>query len=67
MYNPEVELEVFVWNINGDADFAYFWFEGLEIDLSRTYLQIPLRQWGAGNVYLLVLSSWKVTIAVMGL
>ena len=26
-------------------------------------LQLPLRQWGAGNVYLLVLSSWKVNIA----
>ena len=40
--------------------------------LAWTYLQIPLRQWGAGNVYLLVLSSWKVNIAenpiaVMGL
>ena len=37
-----------------------------------TYLQLPIRQWGAGNVYLLVLSSWKVniaenSIAVMGL
>ena len=37
-----------------------------------TYLQLPLRQWGAGNVYLLELSSWKVNIAenpiaVMGL
>ena len=37
-----------------------------------TYLQLPLWQWGAGNVYLLVLSSWKVNIAknpigVMGL
>ena len=36
------------------------------------YLQLPLRQWGAGNVYLLVLSSIKVNIAknpiaVMGL
>ena len=36
------------------------------------YLQLPLRQWGADNVYLLVLSSWKVNIAenpiaVMGL
>ena len=36
------------------------------------YLQLPLGQWGAGNVYLLVLSSWKVNIAkkpiaVMGL
>ncbi len=42
------------------------------IVLARTYLQLPLRQWGAGNVYLLVLSSWKVNIAenpiaVMGL
>ena len=27
-----------------------------------TYLQLPLRQWGAGNVYLLVLYSWKVNI-----
>ena len=27
------------------------------------YLQFPLQQWGAGNVYLLVLSSWKVNIA----
>jgi len=37
-----------------------------------TYLQLPLWQWGAGNVYLFVLSSWKVNfaenlIAVMGL
>ena len=39
---------------------------------ARTYLQLPLQQWGGGNVYLLVLSSWKVNIAenpiaVMGL
>ena len=39
---------------------------------AQTYLQLPLRQWGASNVYLLVLSSWKVNIAenpiaVMGL
>ena len=38
----------------------------------RTYLQLPLRQWGAVNVYLLMLSGWKVNIAenptaVMGL
>ena len=24
---------------------------------AQTYLKLPLRQWGAGNVYLLVLSS----------
>ena len=36
-------------------------------DRAQTYLQLPLQQWGAGNVYLLVLSSWKVNIAVMGL
>ena len=30
----------------------------------RTYnLQLGLRQWCAGNVYLLVLSSWKINIA----
>jgi hypothetical protein len=30
--------------------------------LARTYLQLPLMQWGADNVYLLLLSSWKVNI-----
>ena len=30
---------------------------------AQGYLQLTLRQWGAGNVYLLVLSSWKVKIA----
>ena len=30
---------------------------------ARMYLQLPLRQWGAGNVYLLVFSSWKINIA----
>ena len=29
---------------------------------AQSYLQLPLRQLGAGNVYLLVLSSWKVNI-----
>ena len=42
------------------------------IDCAQMYLQLRLGQWGAGNVYLLVLSSLKVTIAknpiaVMGL
>ena len=32
----------------------------LHIDKAWMYLQHPLWQWGAGNVYLLVLSSWKV-------
>ena len=26
-------------------------------NIAPTYLQLPLRHWGAGNVYLLVLSS----------
>ena len=30
--------------------------------MAQTYLQLPLQQWGASNVYLLVLSSWKVNI-----
>ena len=39
---------------------------------ARTYLQLPLRQWGASNFHLLVLFSQKVNIsenpiAVMGL
>jgi hypothetical protein len=32
-------------------------FLGFESDPTLTYLQLPLRQWGADNVYLLVLSS----------
>jgi len=40
--------------------------------MAPTYLQLPLLQLGANNVYLLVFSSWKVNItknpiAVMGL
>ena len=31
-------------------------------DSARTYLELPLQQWGAGNVYILVLSSWKVKV-----
>ena len=31
-------------------------------DKTRQYLQLSLRQWGAGNVYLLVLSSWNETL-----
>ena len=50
---------------------SFFWLLSLVI-CAQTYLQLPLRQWGAGNVYFLVLSSWKVNItenpiAVMGL
>ena len=29
---------------------------------ARRYLQLSLQQWGAGNIHLLVLSSWKVNI-----
>ena len=38
------------------------WKKCWQPNLAWTYLQLPLRQWGAGNVYLLVLSSWKVNI-----
>ena len=43
-----------------------------KLEMAQMYLQLPLRQWGAGNVYLLVLSSLKIniaenSIAVMGL
>ena len=48
------------------------WTSSLDAGFARMHLQLPLRQWGAGNVYLLVLSSWKVNIAktliaIMGL
>ena len=47
-------------------------FKSWHKKFAQTYLQFPLWQWGASNVYLLVLSSWKVNIAenpiaVMGL
>ena len=41
----------------------YFFPWNFYINLAQTYLQLPLWQWGIGNVYLLVLSSWKVNIA----
>ena len=34
----------------------------VDSNTDQTYLQLPLRQWRAGNFYLLVLSSWKVNI-----
>ena len=37
-------------NISITKHFARF-------DLAQTYLQLPLRQWSAGNVYLLMLNS----------
>ncbi len=44
----------------------------IKAEIAGTYLQLPFRKRGAGNVYLLVLSTWKVNIAenpiaVMGL
>ena len=40
-----------------------FWSAVPQTDKAWTYLQLPLWQWGADNVYLLVLYSWKVNIA----
>ena len=37
------------------------------VHMAPTYIQLPLRQWGAGNVDLLVLSKAENPIAVMGL
>ena len=33
--------------------------------IAIAYLQLQLRQWGAGNVYLLVLSRWKVKVNIV--
>ena len=54
------------------APFSSAEFGTLVRDMAQMYLQLPLRQWDAGNVYLLVLSIRKVNIAenpiaVMGL
>ena len=54
------------WDIHIGCSKQFKW------NLAQTYLHLPLRQWGASNVYLLVLSRWKVNIAenpiaVMGL
>ena len=38
-------------------------YHGIFLWKAWTYLQLPLQQLGTGNVYLLVLSSWKVNIA----
>ena len=43
-----------------DLNFNKQWFHNT---LPERYLQLPLWRWGAGNFYLLVLSSWKVNIA----
>jgi hypothetical protein len=52
------------------SDKPYLPSRVFQANMTQTYLQFPLQQWGAGNVYLL--SSWKVNIAknpiaVMGL
>ena len=55
-----------------DDILGLIWVWKLLQGMAWTYLQLPLRQWDASNVYLLVLSIWKVNIAeypiaVMGL
>ena len=54
------------WPIKMASGLAHF------SDIAKMYLQLPLQQWGADNVYLLVLFIWKVNIienpiSVMGL
>ena len=56
---------VYLWNYNTQIIFVkstYYFYKGhfcVERDQARRYLQLPLRQWGAGNVYLLVLWHWS--------
>ena len=45
-----------------DDILGLIWVWKLLQGMAWTYLQLPLRQWGASNVYQLVLSSWKVNI-----
>ena len=81
MIHTNVEKKVMKYVLDSQKWwFGSGWFRGIGnilgesviFEYAWTYLQFPLRQWGAGNVYLSVLSSWKVNIAenpiaVMGL
>ena len=54
-YAPKTSLLAEQQGIASNIDIIHInWFE----DMAQTY-----RQWGADNVYLLVLSSWEVNIA----
>jgi hypothetical protein len=44
-------------NLFCEAKIGVKLFLKLQKAIAGTYLQLPLQQWGAGNVYLLVLSS----------
>ena len=70
MFEPD--LTNLILNILYELFDCFDSIHGLRTPNAWTYLQLPLRQWVAGNVYLLVLSSWNVNIAenpiaVMGL
>ena len=70
--NIVCKQEVFVSSWNKEKNVIKTVFYVRLTDIAWTYLQLQLRQWGVGNVYLLVLFSWKVNIAenpidVMGL
>ena len=65
-----LKLRCSYWNLWRILHYTQPWFilsfsmyQFWDSNFAGTYLQLSLRQWGAGNVYLLVLSSWKVNIA----
>ena len=74
MLNTNITLQIFYWlslktkKLSSKIRLKHT----RRVYMARMYLQLPLWQWGAGNVYTLALSSWKVNIAekpitVMGL
>ena len=59
----EIKENKFNWRF-GECLFFYIKRpNNVKCHMAQMYLQLPLRQWGASNVYLSVLSSWKVNIA----
>ena len=58
-YNIDCEIYQYLY-LQGDYIKELEW---ANLYIAWMYLQLPLQQWGAGNVYLLLLSSWKVNIA----
>ena len=55
----ELHQNLYLWRVvmcSKSCEVAYPYIQGYK---APSYLQLPLRQWGAGNVYLLVLSKAK--------
>ena len=57
VYVSNLRGNMLAMNLFCEAKIGVKLFLKLQKAIAGTYLQLPLQQWGAGNVYLLVLSS----------